>query len=269
MPSLFDEMFGEPTSDPGEAARRNMRALPRRFYSAATVRETPNGFAVELDGRPVRTPARKTLALPNLALAERVATEWQDQAEFIDPARMPLTRLANSIIDGVEAAQAEVAADIAKYLGSDLLFYRAEGPEGLLARQHGRWDPILAWAREAHGAQFMLSQGIVHVSQPEAALAALNRLVPRNPWRLGAVHVLTTLTGSALIALAIAEQAILPDDAWMAAHVDEDWNEDLWGRDELAQIRRAQRRAEFDAAVCVLCLVPDIPSSTPAPGSSQ
>jgi chaperone required for assembly of F1-ATPase len=257
MVDLFEEIFGEQATDPNEAARRNMRALRRRFYATATVRETAGAFAVELDGKQVRTPARRLLAFPTLPLAERAATEWRNQGEFIDPAKLPLTRLANTIIDAVAAAHAEVAADIAKYIASDLLFYRAEGPERLVARQHGQWDPILAWARETHGACFVLAQGVVFVTQPEAAVAAMRRLVPASPWRLGAVHVITTLTGSALIALALSEQAISPEDAWSAAHVDEDWNQEIWGHDEIALARRALRRIEFEAAACVLRLAPE------------
>lgn len=258
MTSIFDDVFGEQVTDPNEAAQRNMRALRRRFYKTANVRETAGAFAVELDGRPVRTPARNLLALPTLALAQLAAAEWQGQEEFIDPAAMPLTRLANSIIDGVAQAQAQpqVADDIAKYLASDLLFYRAEGPERLVARQSAHWDPILAWARDTHGARFILAQGVVFATQPEAAIGAMRRLIPASPWRLGAAHVVTTLTGSALIALALAAQAIAADGAWAAAHVDEDWNRDLWGHDELALARRALRRAEFDAAVSILNLVP-------------
>jgi chaperone required for assembly of F1-ATPase len=257
MADLFEQLFGERNADPNEAARRNMRALRRRFYSAAAAREVAGAFAVELDGRPVRTPARRLLAFPVMSLAERCAIEWRDQGEFIDPAKLPLTRLANSIIDGVAEAKAEVAAEVAKYLSSDLLFYRADGPDRLVARQNAAWDPILAWAREACGARFLLAQGVVFVRQPETALAAMERLVPANPWRLGAVHAITTLTGSALIALALAQQAIAADDAWNAAHVDEDWNEELWGADDLARERRALRRAEFDAAASVLRLAPE------------
>lgn len=252
MPNLFDDVFNEPVTDPNEAAQRHMRALNRRFYVTAGLKEAEEGFTITLDGRPVRTPARRLLTFPSRALAERAVAEWQAQQEYIDPARMPLTRLANTVIDGVAQAQADVTADIAKYLASDLLFYRADGPERLVARQQEQWDPILAWAAERHGVRFLLAEGVVFVAQPEAAIAAMRRIIPDSPWPLGAAHVVTTLTGSALIALALAQEAITPDAAWTAAHVDEDWNLDLWGRDELALARRASRRAEFDAAAFVL-----------------
>jgi chaperone required for assembly of F1-ATPase len=165
---------------------------------------------------------------------------------------MPMTRLANTIIDGVAAAHDEVAGVIVKYLGSDLVCYRAATPGRLVARQSLHWDPILAWAREALGAAFVTVQGITYFHQPDEAIACARTAIPRDPWRLGAVHAVTTLTGSALIALALARGDIGLDAAWAAAHVDEDWNMELWGRDELGLKRRAYRFAETEAAAKVL-----------------
>jgi chaperone required for assembly of F1-ATPase len=196
------------------------------------------------------------LAAPTLALAEAIAAEWQAQQDVIDPAKMPLTRLANAIIDGVADAPLPVAEEIARYLASDLTFYRAGSPQGLVERQIRHWDPILAWARQAFGADFKLGGGVVYVAQPEAALAAARAAIPEEPWRLGAVHVVTTLTGSALIALAMARGALSADAAWQAAHVDEDWNVAQWGRDEMAMARREYRLAEFQAAATVLASCP-------------
>jgi chaperone required for assembly of F1-ATPase len=211
-----------------------------------------DGYAVRLDDKPVRTPARRALAAPTLALAEAIAAEWQAQKDVIDPAKMPLTRLANAIIDGVADAPLPVAEEIGKYLASDLLFYRATSPQGLVERQAHHWDPILDWARQAFGADFKLGEGVVHVAQPQAALAAAGAAIPEDPWRLGAVHSITTLSGSALIALAMARGAVTPDAAWQAAHVDEDWNMAQWGRDDMAMARRDFRLAEFQAAATVL-----------------
>jgi chaperone required for assembly of F1-ATPase len=169
---------------------------------------------------------------------------------------MPLTRLANAIIDGVAAAPQPVADEIAKYLASDLVFYRAGAPPGLVEGQARHWDPILDWARQALGADFKLGEGVISVAQPEAALAAARAAIPEEPWRLGAVHSITTLTGSALIALAMAHGALATDAAWEAAHVDEDWNVAQWGRDEMAMARRDFRFAEFQAAATVLACCP-------------
>jgi chaperone required for assembly of F1-ATPase len=255
MREVFEEIFAleslEPV-DPTVAARRHMRALKRRFYTEVAVRDDAAGFAVVLDGRPIRTPARRALAAPCRPLAEAIAAEWRAQTEFIDPAGMPLTRLANTIIDGVAAVQDDVAGEIVKYLGSDLVCYRAATPERLVARQSRRWDPILAWAAAELGAEFATVRGVTHVRQPDEAIARASAAIPRDPWRLGAVHAVTTLTGSALIALALARGDVGLDAAWNAAHVDEDWNMELWGRDELGLKRRAYRFAEMRAAAEVL-----------------
>ncbi len=255
MRDVFEEIFAleslDPV-DPRELARRNMRALKRRFYEAVAVREEPEGFAVVLDERPIKTPARRGLAAPRQALAEVIAQEWQAQRDFIDPASMPMTRLANTIIDGVAAAQGEVAAEIVKYLGSDLVCYRAATPQGLMVRQALHWDPVLAWAKTALGAEFVTVAGIAFRRQPDDAISRAEAAIPRDPWRLGAVHAVTTLTGSALIALALAAGELGLDAAWTAAHVDEDWNMEFWGRDELGMQRRAYRFDEMTAAVCVL-----------------
>jgi chaperone required for assembly of F1-ATPase len=255
MREILDELFANQPLDPMEAARRNMRPnLRQRFYSAAASRPEAGGYAVLLDGKVVRTPARQPLILPNQPVADALAAEWQDQQTVIDPARMPLTRLTNSILEGVAASASAVAAEVEKYLGSDLLFYRADGPERLVARQGELWDPIVAWARTELGARFELVEGVMHVAQPRESIAAASAAIPRDPWRLGAVHSLTTLTGSALIALALAHKAISPDAAWTAAHVDEDWNMELWGRDTLALERHEQRLSEMKAAATVLAL---------------
>lgn len=261
MRDIFDDLArqGEidPPADPMQAARRAMRTLRRRFYGEASVADGADGHAVVLDNKPIRTPARHALKLPTRPLAAAVAAEWQGQGEFIDPARMPLTRLVNTIIDGVTAARQAVADEILKYLASDLVFYRVDAPEGLAERQASHWDPLIDWARDDLGARFMLAKGVMHVTQPDRALSAAAAALPGDPWRLGAVHSITTLTGSALIALAVAYERLPTDAAWAAAHVDEDWNRDQWGQDPLAIERRGFRFAEMQAAATVLALTKD------------
>jgi chaperone required for assembly of F1-ATPase len=239
--------------------RPNLRA---RFYKQASVGEAADGFAVLLDGRPVRTPARRALAAPVRPLALALAAEWEAQQDKVDPAVMPLTRLANSIIDGVVPSPGPVADEIEQYLRSDLLLYRAAEPVGLVESQRRHWDPVLDWARETLGACFVLAEGVVHVAQPDAAIAAVAAAIPKGAgitsadiaeaWRLGALSVVTTLTGSALLSLALAAGRLSVDEAWAAAHVDEDWNMSFWGRDELALQRRNYRFAEMQAAARVL-----------------
>lgn len=256
MRDIFEEIFVNQPLDPMESARQGARPRPsKRFYKRAQAGESgADGVPVLLDGKPVRTPARRPLAAPTRALAEMIAQEWEAQRELIDPAAMPLTRLANAIIDAVAEQRAAVAEEIVHYLGSDLLCYRADAPEALVARQAQAWDPLLAWARDALGARFVLAQGVMHVAQPREAIAAARAAIPADAWRLGALSSLVTLTGSALLVLALAQGAIEADAAWATAHVDEDWQMSQWGRDELALARRAYRRGEFDAAVAVLQL---------------
>ncbi len=254
MRDLFTEIYENQPLDPMESARRGGRgALRKRFYQTATVGEAgADGFPVLLDGKPIKTPARRALAAPNIALAEKLAAEWNAQTETIDPARMPLTRLANAAIDGVTDQAQAVAEEVAKYLGSDLLFYRAETPAGLVARQAQLWDPLLAWAHDELGARFVLAQGIVHVAQPGEAIAAARKAIPLEPWKLAAVAAITTLTGSALLALALERGAIDADAAWAAAHVDEDWQMSQWGSDKQELERRAMHFTEMQAAASVL-----------------
>jgi chaperone required for assembly of F1-ATPase len=254
MRDILEDLFKE-VVDPTESARRNMRPqLRKRFYQRAHVGDAAP-FAILLDDRPVRTPAGNALALPSRALGEAVAAEWDAQQERIDPAVMPLTRLVNSVIDGVAMAPAPVAEEVVRYLGSDLVCYRADTPAGLVARQARHWDPILGWARDTLGARFVLAEGVMFAAQPDHAIVAASAAIPSDPWRLGAVNVITTLTGSALIALALSQGRLTLDDAWTAAHVDEDWNMSQWGRDELALDRRAKRFAEMQAAGTVFLLV--------------
>jgi len=170
----------------------------------------------------------------------------------IDPAAMPLTRLANAAIDAVADHAGAVVDEVAKYLGSDLLCYRADAPPGLVARQAQHWDPVIAWAYEKLGARFVLIEGIVFAAQPDETIVAARTAIPTDIWRLAAVASITTLTGSALLALALARGAIDSEAAWAAAHVDEDFQMEYWGRDDQALDRRAFRLADFEAAVSVL-----------------
>ena len=249
MRDIFDDIFKNQPLDPVEAARRSVRVnLRKRFYKAAGTADN----AVTLDGKPVMTPKRRPLKAPNAPIAQAMASEWDAQRDSIDPGAMPLTRLANAIIDGVADAPDAVRDEIVNYLGSDLVFYRADTPDGLVAKQTEHWDPLIAFARDTFGARFVLAQGIVHQAQPPEAIAAAAVSIPNDPWKLGALAAITTITGSALIALALAANAIIPDAAWAAANVDEDWNMATWGEDAEVKTRRTARRAEFDAAVLVL-----------------
>lgn len=233
----------------GHAARPALK----RFYEAVTVTDDPGGFSIALDRRPLRTPARAPLLLPTRALAEAIAGEWAAQGTFVVPASLVLTRLANTALDRVAGREHKVAADIAAYASCDLLCYRAEAPARLVERQTAAWDPPLVWAGKRLGGQFICRNCLVHQPQPPGVLAALRREMGRQgPFQLAALHTITTLTGSAILALTVLDGHLSPDAAWRAAHVDEDWQIEQWGSDPEAQDRRAARRHEFDCAVRLL-----------------
>ena len=240
----------------GQSARKRTESLPKRFYKDFAVKDESAGAALLLDGKTVRTPAKKNLVLPGRALAEAVAEEWRAQGERIDPASMPLTKLANSAIDGVAGREQAVIDDIMNHAASDLLCYRAAGPRGLVDAQTRHWDTVLAWAKEALDAPLVLGEGVVHVTQPQVSLDRLKeKLAERDPFSLAALHVMTALTGSALLALAVALGRMTPEEAWAAAHVDEDWQISQWGEDQEAAERRANRRRDFTAAARMLKLL--------------
>jgi chaperone required for assembly of F1-ATPase len=242
----------------GGRARQRTDSLPKRVYKDVAVKDEGAGAALLLDGKPVRTPAKKPLVLPGRALAEAVAEEWRAQGDRIDPLTMPLTKLANSAIDGVAGREPAVIDDIMNHAASDLLCYRAPGPRGLVDAQAKHWDKVLTWAKEALGVPLVLGEGVVHVAQPQASLDRLREsLTGRDPFSLAALHVMTSLTGSALLALAVALGRLTPEEAWAAAHLDEDWQISQWGEDAEAKVRRENRRRDFAAAARTLALLQD------------
>ncbi|WP_430910651.1 ATP12 family chaperone protein [Methylobacterium sp. sgz302541] len=257
-----DDVTGDWLGDPSapterdipRAARGDGRpAKPKRFYAQAGLGESGHGFRLTLDGRAANTPARNPLTVRSRPLAEAVAAEWQAQGESIDAATMPVTRLVNTAIDGVAPRREAVAEDLSAYAGTDLLAYRAGSPDRLVAAQAQAWDPVLDWAHETFGARLILSEGVMHVTQPDSSVAALRQaiLAVEDPFRLAALHTLTTLTGSLLLALAVLHGRLSPQAAWDAAHVDETYQADVWGTDAEAEQRLALRRAEFEAAALV------------------
>lgn len=249
-------MIGDPMKNAQAAARPT---LPKRFYKEVSVRmRRGEGAELLLDDRPVRTPGRNPLVLPKAGLAEAVAAEWRAQPDVIDPATMPLTRLVNTALDGVEQAMEPVRADIVRYAGADLVCYRAEGPQGLVDRQTEQWDPLVRWARDALGVDLVLAEGVMHVPQSDAALDRVEaELAGFDALLLAALHVMTSLTGSAVIALAIAKGRIPAAAGWEAAHIDEDWQISQWGEDAEAARRRAFRWREMEAASRVIELLRD------------
>lgn len=242
---------------PKHPGQQEVRPLPKRFYIAAVAAPgKTGGFTVELDGRTAKTPKKTVLLLPTLPLARAVANEWQAQAVEIDPSRMPLTRLANTAIDGVTGRDAEVRADIVRYSGSDMLCYRAGHPDVLIGLQTAAWDPVLAWAGHRLGTTFLTTRGLMPVVQPPQTSAAYGAAIADlDAFRLTALHVMTTLTGSALLSLSVLDRHLTATAAWAAAHIDEDWQIAQWGPDAEAQVRREGRWTEMAAAARMLDLL--------------
>ena len=221
------------------------RPLPKRFYKDVTVGDDRS---ILLDGRSVKTPMKKMLTLPTVTLAEAVADEWRAQEKVINPALMPLTKLANTAIDRVGPERPHVAGEVVAFAASDLVCYRASGPSELVTQQARHWNPVLHWAQAALDAAFKSTVGVTHVPQSPAALNAVERYIAGlDDFTLTAAHNAMTLTGSALLALMLQARAISAKAAWVAAHVDEDFQIGQWGEDFEAVARRAYRKTEFDA----------------------
>lgn len=254
---LNDLEAGKLLSDPDPVRRAQIQMktpLPKRFYKTVSVEPVDGGFVVRLDGRAVRTPGKALLALPDEAAAALVAAEFDAQAETIDPVTMPVLRLVNTALDGVATDPQAVLEDIVRFASSDLLCYRADGPQGLVQRQNASWDPVIDWARAALDARFNLAEGVIHVEQPRETIAVLGAHLKQRaePLKLAALHVMTTLTGSALLALAVEAGKLDAEAGWTAAHIDEDWQIEHWGEDAEATARRAQRKRDFVASVLLL-----------------
>ena len=254
---LNDLEAGKFLSDPDPVRRAQIQMkthLPKRFYKAASVAPADGKFAVHLDGKPVRTPARALLAVPTEKAAGLVAEEFDAQAEVIDPVSMPVMRLVNTALDGVVNDPQAVLEDILRFAATDMLCYRADAPHELVERQNVHWDPVLDWAQATLGARFNLAEGVMHVDQPRESIAVLGVHLARRtePLRLAALHLMTSLTGSALLALALDSGELDAETVWLAAHVDEDWQIEQWGQDAEAVARRNARHRDFLAAVRLL-----------------
>lgn len=213
---------------------------------------------VRLDDRPVRTPGRVPLALPTPPLAAAVADEWRAVGDTIEPRTMPLTGLANAAIDRVVPDPRGFAAGLATFGESDLLCYRADAPPPLVERQAAAWDPLLDWARTRYDVHFEVTSGVMHRPQPPVTIARLGEAVAaRSPFELAALSPIVTISGSLVAALALVERAATADSVWEAAELDEDWQAEQWGRDDLSLAARDSRRAEFAAGARFLRLLGD------------
>lgn len=231
--------------------------MARRFYEQVTVEPEAGGFAVLLDTKTVLSPGKRALILPSEPLARSIADEWTGQGESIEPASMRLTRLANSALDTAVERRGMVIDDIAKYGDTDLVCYRVDGPEALRRRQDAAWDPLIVWVGEAHGADLVVTTGLLPAAQPDAALQSIRRAVEGfDAFGLTALHAATAALGSVVIALAMAATRISVEEAWHAGAIEEAFQADRWGEDADAEARRANLRDDLAAAHRFLMLCP-------------
>lgn len=221
----------------------------KRFYKQAGVSGTAEGFAVALDGRPVKTPAKNALVVPTKSVAEAVAAEWEAQGEDIDAHSMRLTRLANSAIDRVAAHRDAVVTGIAGYAGTDLVCYRASEPESLVRRQQAGWDPLIAWLKDCHDIELRTTTGLLPVEQEAASLGVIQSVVEGfGPFTLAGLHTVTASCGSVVIGLAVQAGRIDGAAAWELSLIDETHQIDEWGEDPEATKRRQGLQEEIFAA---------------------
>jgi len=228
----------------------------KRFWKDVTVEPEGESWGIQLDRRPVRTPARAPLLVPTKGLADAIAGEWRSAGETIDPRAMPLTGLANAAIDRVAPDRQAFAEGLARYAEADLACYRAEGPRPLVSRQEQEWDELLGWARRRYDVDFATTSGLMHVAQPPATVAQLAQAVSvLGPFQLAGLSPLVTIGGSLIAALAVFEKAIAPAEAWEAVSIDERWQLEQWGADAEAEAALENRRRDFFAAARFLELL--------------
>ena len=237
----------------------NWSAARKRFWTKAEVTETEGGFSVALDDRPLRTPAKAPLIVPARGIAEEIATEWDAQTEEIDPATMPFTRLANAAIDNMGEKAGAVEEMLARYGTTDLVCYRADGPDTLRKAQAAAWDPLLDWLAKTHDIHLILAAGVMPVAQPDTALQRLGDWIAgRDVFTLMALHDLVTLPGSLVIGMAVTEGAITPEAGWRASRVDELYQADVWGADSEAEDAAATKAEDFYTAARMMQLLREV-----------
>jgi chaperone required for assembly of F1-ATPase len=228
----------------------------KRFWTEVSIEPVDGGWAIRLDGRPVRTPARAELAVPTRALAEAIADEWRSVDGAIDPRAMPLTGLSNAAIDRVAPDRRAFAGGLARYAEADLACYRADWPPDLVERQTNAWESLLGWARHRFDVDFSATSGLMHVPQPQATVERLAYEVGAlDPFRLAGLSPLVTIGGSLVAALAVLEKAITPAEAWDSVGIDEHWQLEQWGSDSEAETALENRRRDFLAAAGFLALL--------------
>jgi len=230
-------------------------SAPKRFWTDVSVVEVDGSFGIALDGRAIKTPAKQDFTAPTRALAEAVAQEWREQGEAMNPKAMPQTRYVNSVLDGIAPKRDAVVETVAAYGGSDLLCYRAEHPDVLIARQATRWDPLLEWSRSHYGAALVLGSGVMPVSQPTESLEKLSEAVATHDnFALAGLHDLVSISGSLVLGLAVSAGRLAAGEALALSRLDDDWQIEQWGEDEEASKTAALKAKDFADAARLISL---------------
>jgi chaperone required for assembly of F1-ATPase len=222
----------------------------KRIYKIVAVEAVEGGFHVTLDQKPLRTPARAPLVLPQRRLIEGIAAEWDAQTDKVRPESMPLMQLASTALDRVGPQRERIAADVAAYAATDLVCYRADSPLALMKRQQEVWQPLVDWVRSEFDASLTIVTGVMPQPQPQEALETLRAAIDRlDDMELTALQALTAVSGSLVIGLATVKGRIDADAAWAASQLDETYQIEQWGEDaEAAKRRRALLQDIRDAA---------------------
>ena len=220
----------------------------KRVYTEVSVTDAGGVYGITLDDRPLHTPSRAILATSHEALAVAVAEEWDSQAETIDPATMPLTKLLNTAIDRVAPRRDEIIAELLRYADTDLLCYRAEAPDSLVERQEKVWQPVLDWLAAIHSITLQTGQGMMPLSQSEDDVSRLGDVLSaRDDFRLTAIQATAVVTGSVVLALALADAQLSGEEIFAAAQLDETWQMERWGEDEEAVASRKNMQADLES----------------------
>ena len=228
----------------------------KQFWKRAEAVAGEDGWGIELDGKPLKTPGKLALMVPTEALAQSIAAEWSEAPETVDPRVMAMTGLANAAIEKFAPDAASFAAGLARYGEADLFCYRAEGPAKLVEREAAAWDPLLAWARRRFDVDFAITHGITHVPQPAGTAERLGHAVAAlDAFRLAALSPMVTIGGSLIAALAVVEGAIEAEAAWDAVSLDERWQIETWGDDAEAVAMLKGRKRDWMAAARFLSLL--------------
>lgn len=222
----------------------------KRFWKDVRAEGGEGIFRVLLDGRAVKTQGGRAQVIPTLALAQALTAEWAGQGEDVDPAGFILRDLADVAIDSVAQNRAGTIETLLRYADTDTLCYRAEPEDALRARQEELWEPLVAAAEARWDVRFSRISGVIHQPLPAQTLARLCKaLDAQDDFTLSALTTMASLAASLIIAMAAQQDGADAEALWAAAELEEQWQADLWGREEEAEHRRARRFAAFSAAM--------------------